>query len=237
MIQKILIVEDEAISAEGLESALRRLKYEVVGIAANALDALDLVAQHKPDLAFLDINIQGQKNGIWLAKQMNLQGIPFVFLTAYGDKGTIKEAVDTSPLAYLIKPFTRGDIIAAIEMGAKEMEKRSIELQEINKGDGYIFVKDEHQFIKIVFNEIQYIKSNGNYLEFYFYGKKQLIRMSMKQILLDLPKNQFIQTHRSFIVNYPLINRVKNNNAIIGDAEIPIGASYKTDVLKMLNIK
>ena len=230
--QKILIVEDEAISAEGLQSALIKMGFEVVGIAANALDALDLVAQDRPDIAILDINIQGSKDGIWLAKQMNLQEIPFIFLTAYGDTSTIKEAIETNPGAYLIKPFTRPDIFAAIELTNKKKEK----IQPSGEKEDHLFIKDDNAFVKLNFDEVLYIKSSGNYVEIQTKEHRHLIRETIKNMKLKLPNQGFHQVHRSYLVNLGMVDKVGSNYVMILDEKLPLGASYREQLMKILNI-
>ena len=235
---KILIVEDEAISAEGLESALKKMKYQVTGIAADALSALDLIADNPPDLAILDINIQGEKDGVWLAEQIKRQNIPYIFLTAYGDKKTIERAIVTKPYGYLIKPFTKADIFAAIEVAITNFNKSKETNESQQKGGSKsLFVKDEHLFIRIDFDDIVYLQANGNYLNIYTDNKRHVVRDTIKNILQKLPLNQFYQTQRSYIINSEKIERFGGNFIVVNNTDVPLSSSYKEDILKRLNIQ
>ncbi|MGB0391187.1 MAG: response regulator, partial [Salibacteraceae bacterium] len=114
---KIYIVEDEYITQAVLKNNVEEIGYTVVGMADNAEDAWEDLQNLDVDLALLDINLAGEKDGIWLAKQIRESiGIPFIFLTAYGDKATINTAVKTQPNGYLLKPFNEVDIYTAIEV-------------------------------------------------------------------------------------------------------------------------
>lgn len=239
---KILIVEDEAISAEGLESTLKKMKYQVIGIAADAMSALDLISATPPDLAILDINIQGERDGVWLAEQIKLRNIPYIFLTAYGDKKTIERAIHTKPYGYLIKPFTKADIFAAIEIAitsfnkSKEEEISTVKEPQQKGISNSLFVKDEHLFIRIDFEDIIYIQANGNYLNIHTANKRHVVRGTIKSIQRKLPFNQFYQTHRSYIINSEKIERFGGNFIVIDNTNVPLSSSYKEELIKRLNI-
>ena len=83
----VLIVEDEALIADDIASILEKNGYSVTDIVDNSADALESIAQSKPDVALLDINIKGDHDGIELAPKLD---VPFVFLTSYYDQNTIK---------------------------------------------------------------------------------------------------------------------------------------------------
>ncbi|MEQ9232274.1 MAG: response regulator, partial [Cyclobacteriaceae bacterium] len=100
---KIMIVEDEMITAESILDMLEDYGYEVTGIHIRAEAALQAIEKEKPDLALLDIHLKGEKTGIWLAEQIrSSHKIPYVFLTSYADKATIEQATETHPFGYLL---------------------------------------------------------------------------------------------------------------------------------------
>lgn len=113
----ILIVEDEAVIAMDLEQRLGSMGYHVVGVASRAEKAIELAGQHRPDLALMDVHIQGDKDGTVTARALREKfDIPSIFLTAYSDDQTIKNALASNPLGYLIKPFVDRELRAAIEL-------------------------------------------------------------------------------------------------------------------------
>lgn len=125
--KKILIVEDEKIVAEDIKQTLQKFKYEVIGIAEDAMQALELIKQKEPDLVLMDIVLSGIYNGIQLTEKINKQfDLPVVYMTAYSDTETLQRATVTEPYGYLIKPFNDRELRANIEMALYKhnVEKR-----------------------------------------------------------------------------------------------------------------
>src|SRR5262245_42968407 len=103
---KILIIEDETITAHNLSRILTRLEYEVVSIATTGAQALEDVERYKPDLLLADVGLEGELDGISVAAQAQERWkIPAVFLTAFTDSETIRRARLAEPYGYLVKPF------------------------------------------------------------------------------------------------------------------------------------
>ncbi|MBI4783964.1 MAG: response regulator [Oscillatoriophycideae cyanobacterium NC_groundwater_1537_Pr4_S-0.65um_50_18] len=114
---RVVIVEDEILIAREIEGCLNELGYNVVGIAADADAALQQIAETQPDLALIDIVIQGEQDGIALAKQVrDRYQIPVIYLTAYVDNHTLSRAKLTHPFGYVLKPFSKNDLHVAIEI-------------------------------------------------------------------------------------------------------------------------
>lgn len=114
---RLLIVEDESIVAMDVERRLKKLGYNVVGIAADAPAAMSLVAEALPDLILMDIHIQGAKDGIDVATQVHRDyHIPVIFLTAFSEDATLIRAREAKPYGYILKPFTERDLHASIQM-------------------------------------------------------------------------------------------------------------------------
>ena len=128
--KSILIVEDEAIVAMTIEDTLHEMGYSVVGQAANAEDALRLAKDKRPDLILMDIHIQGDRDGIITAEEINARyGIPIIYLTAYSDDETIQRAAKTRPYGFLTKPFRKNEMYSTIEMA---LYKHRIIQQEVS---------------------------------------------------------------------------------------------------------
>lgn len=113
----ILIVEDENIVALDIEHGLKRLGYKVSAIVNNGKDAIKEATATKPDLILMDIQIQGNMDGIETADQIQkLLNIPVIFLTAYADEATLQKAKVVDPYGYLLKPFEETELHTAIEV-------------------------------------------------------------------------------------------------------------------------
>lgn len=123
---KVLVIEDEPIIAEDIYFCLTNDDFEVVGTAYKVSEALDLLKITSPDIVLLDINLNGDMDGIEIAEYINQNyHLPFVFLTSYADKATIARAKHTAPCAYIVKPFKEADLIASLEIGLFNFSRRS----------------------------------------------------------------------------------------------------------------
>lgn len=244
----ILIVEDEAITAEGIKSMLSDLGYGIAGIASNALDAVDILSSKKVDLAILDINIQGEKDGIWVASYIQKSyDIPHIFLTAFEDKHTLEKAIKTKPSGYLIKPFHKATIMSSLEVTLvnytsqktalyEEMQSlSSVEKKELLQNKASFYIKNKEAFIRLSIDDIYFIESNRNYATISLKDDSYLVKKSLKKIIGVLP-DYFIQTHRSFIVNTRKIENIKNLSIQLASYTLPLGKSYKDRLFKKINI-
>lgn len=131
--KKILIVEDEAITALELEETLANLGYDVVGTVTGGMEAIRYAKEKYPDLILMDIRLDGSMDGIETAKSIHLfYDIPIIFLTAYSDDRTLARAVETRSSSYLLKPFNERELFSNIEMAINRHRfyKRSVSVQD-----------------------------------------------------------------------------------------------------------
>jgi len=123
--KRLLIVEDNWMMAHMIEDVAALLDIEVIGIATCWSETAELLVNGKPDFAILDININGLIDGIQVARRLKEKKIDFLFLTAYKDIETIKEAAELSPLSYLIKPITPENLMATFLLILKKIEEKT----------------------------------------------------------------------------------------------------------------
>lgn len=117
---RILLVEDDNIIAKVVEWRLSNLGYEMCGRASTSAEALLLVAQTKPDLVLMDINIRGDVDGIETAKILRKGwNIPIVYLTSHSEGNIIERARETKPNGFILKPFEDNDLRVVIELALK----------------------------------------------------------------------------------------------------------------------
>lgn len=116
-LENILIVEDELIVAKHIEKQLIKCGYEVTAIVNNGSSALNEVKSNPPDLILMDVNIEGDLDGIQTSALINKQyKIPIVYLTAFTEKNTIERAKETEPYGYIIKPFSGKNLETTVEI-------------------------------------------------------------------------------------------------------------------------
>ena len=144
---KILVVEDESIIAMDIAMSLESLGYEVTATVPSGEQAIEKVAEDKPDLIFMDIVIKGEMDGIEAAGRIRSQfKIPVVYLTAYADEKTLERAKITGPFGYITKPFVDTDLRVAVEIGLYkarlEAERDHLEVL-VKERTGELKIKDD----------------------------------------------------------------------------------------------
>lgn len=113
----ILIVEDDWIVARAFQKTLENAGYAVTGPATSAREALALTQVKRPDLALVDVVVEGEKDGAALAAHLGAASIPVVYLTAHTDEETLGRAMETEPVGYVFKPFAEGQLLSAVMTG------------------------------------------------------------------------------------------------------------------------
>jgi PAS domain S-box-containing protein len=131
MSARILIVEDERITAEDLRDILTGLDYSVVASVSSGADAIALAEETQPDLALMDIQIKGEMDGTETARILRERfNVPVIFLTAHADAATISRAKHAAPLGYIVKPFQEGELHAGIAIA---LHKHGVDLNSLGK--------------------------------------------------------------------------------------------------------
>ncbi len=234
---KILIVEDEFIIAQSLYSTLEKFDHEVYPICSTYNEAKTFLKQEKPDVIIIDIKLKGSKSGIDLAETLNeTYSIPFIFLTSLTDVDLLNTLKYLNPSGILIKPYNPHELNATLNLVKhKSVIKRDKLVQQFSLDDG-LFIKQKTEHIKIMFSDILYIKSNDVYLTIKTVNNQSIrIRATLDAYLKKL-NTSFSRVHRSFIVNLSHIDKVYKEHLLIQADIIPIGNTYKPNILKTLNI-
>ncbi|MCI5066154.1 response regulator [bacterium] len=182
MNEKILVVEDEDLVADDIIEGLSELGYEIVGRASTVEGTLDLAHEEAPDLVLMDINIEGDGDGIEAAEELRKRGIPVVFLTGATDGETLRRAKVTEPYGYIIKPYKEVDLRATIEIAlhssrasrpknntpatpeAKESEvhpSRSPSAQDPSSKEAFVFLSRIQQFQGLTEDQLQHIAGHA----------------------------------------------------------------------------
>ncbi|MGZ2368463.1 response regulator [Ancylomarina sp. YFZ004] len=235
---KILVVEDEIIIADNICDILENLGYEALEPAINYTEAIETIENEKPDLAILDIQLAGKKDGVDLAWTIKKQyDIPFIFLTSNADPATIEKAKKAEPPAYLVKPFNKDDLYTSIEIALYNFSKKSKEAEEENIiVKDALFFKNKNVFHKIKFEDILYLKSDHVYVEIHnTKGKHFVHRGSISSLMGKLPPN-FFRTHRSYVVNLDYLESINEQSVLVEGHELPIGKTFRNDLVNQISI-
>lgn len=235
---KIAIVEDEILIADSICNTLIELGYDALEPAMTYTEALKTIDKHKPDLAILDIQLSGKKDGIELAWKIKEDyDIPFIFLTSNADKLTVDRAKRVAPPAYLVKPFNKDELYTSIEIAIFNHAKSNADQHDSAIIKDAIFVKQKSVFKKVPFSDIMVIKSDHVYLEIILAnGQTILVRDSLNEYIKRLNKN-FFRVHRGYIVNLEHLSGIDSHSVIIGDEhEVPIGKNYREQLLQQVRL-
>jgi len=133
-VTKILIIEDDAVTALNLTLSLEALGYEVVSIAKNKQSALIKLKVYYPDIVFIDIELKGQKEGIEIAQFIrDKMPRPFIYLTAHSESNILISAKQTEPYGYIVKPFEPLNLHTTIQMALYRFERENKRLHNIHE--------------------------------------------------------------------------------------------------------
>jgi DNA-binding LytR/AlgR family response regulator len=243
----ILIVEDEILIAQDLKEILEEVGYKNVFRAKNYKQAIEIIENQNIDLVLLDINLNDEMTGIDLAKYINKhKQMPIIYITSYSDSSTIANVKQTMPAAFLLKPYSKALLLAAIEIALfnytskinaaeKLVEDIIPDVVEsdivINK---HLLVKENYHFIKIPLEEILWFESNKNYVEVKTRQKKYIIRSSLKRLLELLPPADFVKCYKQFIINIRHAKSFTSDTVLIHEYQIPISRNTQEEVFRKL---
>lgn len=236
---KILIVEDELVVSMMIEEFLLDIGYHIVASVTNYEHALKSLESESIDLALLDIELEGSKNGIDLANLINEKyHIPILFLTSQSDFETINKAKVQRPAGYLLKPFTKEDLYSSIEIAIFNHTDTPHSIDETDKpgriAKDALFVKKNQQIIKVDFSAIHYFKSDHVYMEIVTTdGQTYLIRNTIQELMEKLPSH-FFSPHRSYIVNLNYLELIESGSILIGPHSIPLSRNKKNLLLQTI---
>ena len=244
----ILVVEDESIVSKDIQNSLKKLGYNIVGSCNNAEEAIEIARENHPDVVLMDIMLKGKLTGIDAAEQIKLLNIPIIFLTAYADEATFAKAKVTEPYGYILKPFKEKDLNISVEM-AIHRHKKLIELRKErdflyslveNKeaAKDVLFVKSNSRLVKINAKDIYFIEALKDYVVINTELTRYTIHSTMKDIEKKISPTEFLRAHRSFIVRVDKIVAIENHNIVLekDKKQVPIGGSYKDELLQRLNM-
>ncbi|MDO5970520.1 response regulator transcription factor [Flavivirga aquimarina] len=240
---QILVLEDNKDDIEALMVALPTKTFEIAGVAKTLKDAIILYKTLNIDIVIIDIFLQGEPIGITFASRIgtSYSPKPFIFLTSSIDKSIFEKAKLTAPYNYLIKPFNTPELLFSIELALEQFAKKEGAFD--NKEPVFItdsfFVKDGQSLVKLSPDDIQYIQVDGPYCNMVTDKGKYILQISLSKFMKELPTNQFLKTHRNYMVNTKKIKAIYPYDNLIlltGEKKIILSRRYKEAFLKNYKI-
>jgi DNA-binding LytR/AlgR family response regulator len=227
---KCLIVDDSALARSLVENHLSKMiDFQAVASCEDVENALEILKNESIDLIFSDIEMP-KINGLEFIK--NLNPVPVVILTtAYSEYAL--QGFELGVVDYLLKPITFARFQVATERAKELIVLRQKEQNETEKPD-FFLVKSSGKQIKIFFNDILYLQSNGDYITIHTTEKRITTHEHMKNIIFQLPGNQFFRIHNSYTINVGRIEIVGKDFIQINGTKLPISDKYKAIVKKCI---
>ncbi len=232
---RCLIVDDEPLAIQLIESHVAQLStLTTAATAQTAIDALQLLKEQEFDLIFLDIQMP-VLTGIELLRTMK-HPPAVIFTTAYREYAV--ESYEFDAIDYLVKPITFGRFVKSVDKFLATMEQQpaatiSVATTSATPQASSIFVNVNKKYVKVIYDDILYIESVKDYIHIHTASDTIITKEKISEFELKLPVT-FLRVHRSFIVNSTKLTAFTAQDVEIGDKEIPIGKSYKNEVMGRL---
>ncbi|WP_247236495.1 LytTR family DNA-binding domain-containing protein [Telluribacter sp. SYSU D00476] len=239
---RVLAVEDDELHADVLRMVLDQLDYELINIASTSGEVMSLLKATKPDVLLMDIDLNGEESGIDLVRKINsLTDIPVIYLTSFKDDAVFRQARETMPEAYLTKPYEAENLRAAIELAVLKKQKEInslLKTVESSAPASTVFVKEGNTLVKVKLQEIALVEAYDKYCFIYIKEKKHLLNLQFKSLCEHLPSDQFIQVHRSYIVNLEAIEKVRlpQNDLEVAGKIVPVSKTYRNLLFSQLKM-
>ncbi len=230
-----IIIDDEPLARTLIEAHIAKIpNLEVIANCINALEGFEVLKSRRVDLIFLDIQMP-LLTGIEFLKSLS-NPPKVIFTTAYREYAI--ESYELEVVDYLLKPISFDRFFKAINKYFKTVEnndKKEIVVSENDHRSGFMYVNVNKKHHKILFSEILYVESLKDYVQIHTKESTIITKDKISDFEKKLPK-YFLRTHRSYIVNKDKITAYTAHDIEIGKLEIPIGVSYKKQVIENLKL-
>jgi len=224
---KCVLVDDEPLAIKVLQNYFANFpEFEVVGTFNNSLEALDFVNNNAVDTLFLDINMPMMTGFELISLMENKPKV--VITTAFREFAA--ESYDLEVLDYLVKPIPLPRFIKCINKITTEFSIKNNLKTEPPRMDSHIFIKVDKKMVKIHIDEILFIEGMKEYIKVVTIDKTYITHKLITSLSEELPSEQFLRIHKSFIIAIDKVKSIEGNRIQILSYTIPIGRNYSKDV-------
>jgi two-component system, LytTR family, response regulator len=241
---KTIIIEDNYKSSELLESHIANLfnDLKVVGCAENIDDALKLIYNEKPDLIFLDINLNTEC-GFDILNKTNTDEFEIIITTSYSDYAI--QAIKNSAIDFILKPYEIEELKSAVNKAKKKIALKRSVLNVTNtindKLIDRIFISTINELIFIKIDEIIFVEGDSSYSEFNMIDGSKVVSSKRLAIYEELLKNHlFVRVHKSYLVNLKYIKKYQRGRggylSMTNGKSIKVSENKKEELMKFLMV-
>lgn len=222
---KCFLLDDEPPALRVLEKYLDGLPFvEVVGSENDPFAAMARLQTISVDLLFLDINMPGL-SGVDLIRTLSRPPL-VIFTTAYPEfavEGFELEAVD-----YLVKPIARERFLKAVNR-AFRLFSASADTESVSSD--HLLIKADRKLHRAPLGDVLFLQAYGDYVKIVCKNQNFLPKETLRELAQKLPKQHFLQVHRSYIVNLHHVSYIEGNHLKVSGHTIPVSATYKSNLL------
>lgn len=225
-----LIVDDELLARTLIQGFVSKIpSMKVAGLCKNPLEAMEIMRSQPVDILFLDIQMPELTGVDFLKFLTNKPAV--IFTTAYSEYALEGYQLDVTD--YLLKPFSFDRFLKAANKAMEHvlLKRNSTEKAPKHQID-YVMLHADHKIYRVALADIKYIEGLKEYVSYYTIEKRIIVLQSLKSIEESLPPEKFIRIHKSYIVPIARIKNLDGNQVLIGDKLLPVGRSYKDEMLR-----
>lgn len=225
-----IIIDDEPVARKILQEFVEQVPFmDMQGKFENAMQAETFLKANTPDVIFLDIEMP-KVSGLQLLQKMEINSL--VILTTAFPKYAL-EGYELDIIDYLLKPFAFSRFLKAVQKAKDYCQMKNIATVNTSL-PSYIFIKSDKRIEKIELSDILYAESIGNYVSIYTDTKKIIAYLTMKSLESQLPLEEFIKIHQSYLVNCSKIEAIEGNEIKVSGKSLPISRNYRDTVMKIV---
>ncbi len=225
-----LIVDDDEMSRTIVRHFVEQTQIlNLVGLCADGIEAVNVLRQTPIDLIFLDVEMP-EMTGMELVKSLTIKP-KIIIITSRADYAV--EAFEYSVTDYLVKPINYARFLKAVE---RAQENADLLYNSSTPAQQDLYIKTDAKIVKVSLGDLLYVEALADYVILHTASARYIVHSTMKGIEKRLSENSFVRVHRSYIINTDKIDTIEDLSVVINKKYIPIGASYKDNFLKRLNI-
>ncbi len=229
-----LVIDDEPLARKGLKEYIEETGFlSLEAECDTALKATEALSSGRVQLLFLDIQLP-KITGLDFFRSMR-KAPPVIFTTAYPEHAL--EGFELNALDYLVKPISFERFLRAALKAKEYYEVRQQNIPAKNDNEqkeDFFFVKADNKLVRIFFDEVLFIEALQNYVAIHTRERKIITYLTFSAVADYLPPEQFIRTHKSFIVAAARIDNIEGNEIRIGNHHIPISRGNREEVMEKL---
>ncbi len=225
------ILEDQRPAQKILQTYIREADHlELAGTYGSASEAAIALPSASIDLLFLDLHLPKMDGFTFLA---TLHQPPLVIVTTADEQQAI-DGYNHNVVDYLLKPFAFERFLQGVEKARARLSASSAGLAVATDPQD-LFVKSGGEIRRVPVEQIQYIRSDGDYVVLVTGEQKYYFARTLQSLLAELPQHLFARVHRSYIVNLRCISRIVGTDIYLGETTVPIGRSYRDQFLSRIS--